>query len=75
MLMHLPPGFEGMNFPLPRATIEVFASFQFNFFTPSLSRKGEGSLLEITEISPPPRWGRGRVGVGEVSGRLERYME
>jgi hypothetical protein len=27
--MHFPPGFGGVNLPLPRATIEAFASLHF----------------------------------------------
>ncbi len=38
---HLPPGFGGVNLPLPRATREAFPSLKLKFFTASPFPKEE----------------------------------
>jgi hypothetical protein len=65
--MHLPPGFGGVNLPLPRATRESFASL-YSIFSQLPFFKG-GNLVNFIRIdqksSPPFEKGR----VGGISGK------
>ena len=51
----IPPGFGGLNLPLPRTTRKAYAP-PLNFFTPSLFQRGKKwkeFSLEIPQSSPP----------------------
>jgi hypothetical protein len=44
--MHLPPGFDGMNLPLPRTTREAFASLLDVFFSYPFLREERVDILK-----------------------------
>jgi hypothetical protein len=46
--IYLPPGFGGVNLPLPRPTRKAFPSLHLNFFTASLFQTGEMWNLSST---------------------------
>jgi hypothetical protein len=48
--MYLPPGFDGREFPLPRATIEAFASLRSIFSQLLLEKGGRGDFWDSSII-------------------------
>ena len=62
-VIHLPPGFGGMNLPLPRKTSEAFASVHETFYNPPLWKGAGGiydrALMQGTPLAAPPNWGGG----------------